>query len=123
MKNLKNISAYIIGIGFILAGLNHFLHPAFYLRMMPPLLPAHVLLNEVSGIAEIILGILMLISKTRVVAAWGLIILLIAVFPANIYMAMEAGKSIDVKPLAAYLRLPFQFLFIWWVYWHTKSNN
>ncbi len=94
----------------------------FYLRMMPPVLPAHELLNVVSGIAEMVLGLLMFFSKTRVTAAWGLIILLIAVYPANIYMAMEAGKSIDVSPVAAYIRLPFQFLFIAWVYWHTKSE-
>lgn len=117
---MKNISAYIIGVAFILAGANHFFNPAFYMRMMPPALPAHELLNSLSGIAEIILGIMMLIPKTKIIAAWGLIILLIAVYPANIYMAMEAGKSIDVNPVVAYIRLPFQFLFIWMVYQQTK---
>ncbi len=117
---MKNISAYIIGVAFILAGANHFINPEFYLRMMPPVLPAHELLNYVSGIVEIILGALLFIPKTKVVAAWGLIVLLIAVFPANIYMAMEAGKSIDISPVVAYIRLPFQFLFIWLVYRETK---
>ena len=117
---MKNISAYIIGLAFILAGVNHFINPEFYLRMMPPVLPAHELLNYASGIAEIILGIMLFIPQTKVIAAWGLIILLIAVFPANIYMAMEAGKSIDVSPIVAYIRLPFQFLFIWLVYRETK---
>lgn len=120
MKNLKAISAYIIGIGFILAGANHFLNPEFYLRMMPPVLPAHELLNFASGVAEIILGAMLLIPKTRIIAAWGLILLLFAVFPANIYMAMEAGKSIDVNPVVTYIRLPFQFLFIWLVYKQTN---
>ncbi|MGE0638266.1 MAG: MauE/DoxX family redox-associated membrane protein [Bacteroidia bacterium] len=117
---MKNISTYIIGVAFILAGVNHFINPEFYLRMMPPVLPEHELLNYVSGIAEIILGAMLFIPKIKVVAAWGLIILLIAVFPANIYMAMEAGKSIDVSPIIAYIRLPFQFLFIWLVYKQTK---
>lgn len=117
---MKNISSYIIGTAFIIAGVNHFINPEFYLRMMPPILPAHELLNYVSGVAEIILGVLLFIRKTKVVAAWGLIILLIAVYPANIYMAMEAGKSIDISPIIAYIRLPFQFLFIWLVYRETK---
>ena len=117
---MKNISAYIIGLAFILAGANHFFNPEFYLRMMPPMLPEHELLNYASGAAEIILGIMLFIPQTKVVAAWGLIILLIAVFPANIYMAMEAGKSIDVSPIVAYIRLPFQFLFIWLAYRQTK---
>lgn len=117
---MKNISAYIIGVAFILAGANHFINTEFYLRMMPPMLPAHELLNYASGAAEIIMGALLFIPKTKVVAAWGLIILLIAVYPANIYMAMEAGKSIDISPVVAYIRLPFQFLFIWLVYRETK---
>lgn len=117
---MKNISTYIIGVAFILAGANHFINPEFYLRMMPPMLPAHELLNYASGAAEIILGALLFIPKTKVAAAWGLIILLIAVYPANIYMAIEAGKSIDISPVVAYIRLPFQFLFIWLVYRETK---
>jgi uncharacterized membrane protein len=117
---MKNISAYVIGVGFILAGANHFINPEFYLRMMPPMLPAHELMNYASGAAEIILGVLLFIPQTKVIAAWGLIILLIAVYPANIYMAMEAGKSIDISPVVAYIRLPFQFLFIWLVYRETK---
>jgi uncharacterized membrane protein len=87
---------------------------------MPPVLPEHELLNYASGVAEIIFGVMLFIPQTKVIAAWGLIILLIAVFPANIYMAMEAGKSIDVSPIVAYIRLPFQFLFIWLVYKQTK---
>ena len=117
---MKNISAYLIGVAFILAGANHFINPEFYLQMMPPVLPVHEVLNYASGIAEIMLGALLFIPKTKVAAAWGLIILLIAVYPANIYMAMEAGKSIEVSPVVAYIRLPFQFLFIWLVYRETK---
>lgn len=117
---MKNISTYLIALAFILAGANHFINPEFYLRMMPPVLPEHEWLNYISGAAEIILAVLLIIPQTKVMAAWGLIILLIAVFPANIYMAMEAGKSIDISPLVAYARLPFQFLFIWLVYKQTK---
>jgi len=117
---MKKYSAYIIGVAFILAGANHFISPEFYLRMMPPVLPKHELLNYVSGIAEMVLGLMLMYPQTKRLAAWGLITLLIAVFPANIYMAMEAGKSIDVSPVVAYIRLPFQFLFIWLVFRETK---
>lgn len=120
---MKKFSPFIIGVVFIIAGLNHFLNPGFYLQMMPPVLPAHELLNNVSGAAEVFLGLLMCFKITRIAAAWGLILLLIAVYPANIYMAMEAGKSIDVSPVVAYIRLPFQFLFLWWVYGQTKENK
>lgn len=121
MKINRNTGALLIAIAFIAAGTNHFLNPEFYLQMMPPVLPAHELLVAVSGIAEIVLGILLLIPKTQIAAAWSLIILLIAVYPANIYMAMEAGKSIDISPMLAYIRLPFQFLFIYLVYLFTKK--
>ncbi|MCG3168041.1 MAG: hypothetical protein POELPBGB_03841 [Bacteroidia bacterium] len=117
---MKNISTYLIGVAFILAGINHFINPAFYLRMMPPVLPAHELLNYASGVTEILLGVMLFIPQTKIIAARGLIILLIALYPANIYMAMEAGKSIAVLPIIAYIRLPFQFLFIWLVYRETK---
>lgn len=102
------------------SGANHFLHPAFYIRMIPPLFPAHEALNIISGAAEMLLGLLMLIPKTRKLAAWGLILLLIAVFPANIYMAFQGGLGL-AGPIAAWVRLPFQFLFFAWVWWHTKD--
>ena len=86
--------------------------------MIPPIFPAHVAINIISGAAEILLGVLMLIPKTRKPAEWGLILLLIAVFPANIYIALEGGLNI-LSPTAAWVRLPFQFLFIAWVWWHT----
>jgi len=106
-------------MAFILAGANHFINPGFYIRMIPPVLPYPFAINYISGVAEISLGGLMLIPKTRKLAAWGLILLLLAVFPANIYMALEGGLGI-ATPLVSWIRLPFQFLFIAWAYWHTK---
>ncbi|MEP6903308.1 MAG: MauE/DoxX family redox-associated membrane protein, partial [Actinomycetota bacterium] len=89
MKIIKLILQWIFGIAFILAGVNHFLNPNFYLRMMPPIFPAHLFLVYLSGVFEIALGILLLIPKFTHFAAWGLIALLIAVYPANIYMALN----------------------------------
>src|ERR1700728_2650171 len=86
MKVVKTISRYIFGVLFIAAGILHFVHPEFYLKIMPPYLPYHLELVYVSGVFESLLGALLLINPVTRLAAWGLILLLIAVFPANIYL-------------------------------------
>lgn len=119
----KIIFKWIFGIVFIFAGLNHFINPDFYLRIMPPYLPWHIFLVQLSGIIEIVLGILLLIPKFTRLAAWGLIALLVAVFPANIYMAMNTELFADLNPMLIYLRLPIQFVLIMWAFWFTKENQ
>lgn len=121
MRIVKNIFRWILGILFILAGINHFRNPDFYLRIMPPYLPWHLFLVYLSGIFEILFGVLLLIPKTQKLAAWGLIALLLAVFPANIYMAMNTELFADINPLLIYLRLPLQFVVIAWAFWFTKE--
>lgn len=120
MEILKLILKWIFGIAFIFAGANHFINPKFYLKIMPPYLPWHLFLVYLSGVFEIILGIMLLIPKTQKLAAWGLILLLIAVFPANIYMAMNPDKFSGLNPLLIYLRLPIQFVLIAWAFWFAK---
>lgn len=122
MKTAKTILKWIFGIAFMLAGVNHFLRPQFYLQMMPPVLPAHLFLVYLSGVFEIALGILLLIPRFQRIAAWGLIALLIAVFPANIYMAVNAASFPDFSATALYLRLPLQFVLIAWAFWLTKDK-
>lgn len=122
MRVTKIIFKWIFGILFIFAGLNHFINPDFYLRIMPPVLPFHHFLVQFSGIIEIALGILLLIPKFSKLAAWGLIALLIAVFPANIYMAMNTELFPDFNPTLIYLRLPLQFILIAWAFRFTKEN-
>ncbi len=122
MKTTKWILKWILGIAFILAGINHFLNADFYLKMMPPFLPWHLFLIYLSGIFEIALGVLLLIPKYERIAAWGLIALLIAVFPANIYMAFNPQIFPEFNQLALYLRLPLQFVLIVWAYWFTKKE-
>ena len=73
-----------------------------------------------SGVCEILFGVLLLIEKTRYVAAWGLIVTLAAVFPANIYLAQTNGLAMDTTSSVAWYRLPFQSLFIVLAYWHRK---
>lgn len=123
MLSVKQISKYLLAAIFIFAGINHFVMPEVYLRIMPPYLPAPLFLVYLSGFLEVGFGIALLISKYSRRAAWGIILLLIAVFPANVYMAMNTEKFPDINPLLLYLRLPLQFLLIVWVYWHTKDNE
>ncbi len=87
MPTVKLILKYALALFFVLAGLNHFLHTDFYVRIMPPYLPWHRVLVHVSGFSEIALGVGLLIPRLTSLSGWGLIVLLIAVFPANIHMA------------------------------------
>lgn len=108
---------------YVAAGINHFLHPETYLAIMPPWMPAHFFFVIVSGIAELMLGFFLLFPSTRRFAAWGIILLLVAVFPANIQMLLNYHR--DEHPLLwlAYLRLPLQVVLIWWAYQYTKKGG
>src|SRR4028119_193601 len=108
---IKLLSKYLLGLSFALAGLYHFINPAFYLRMMPPYLPWHLFLIYLSGFFEAALGLLLLVPKYTRLAAWGLIALLVAVFPANVQMALNPQLFPDIPPLALWLRLPLQAVF------------
>ena len=91
---------------------------------MPPYLPLHVELVYISGVFEVILGSMLLFRKTRFYAGWGLILLLIAVYPANIYLAFNQRpqEAIEISHfLASWIRLPLQFIFIGLAYWHSKK--
>jgi len=116
----KTLSRYLFGIAFVAAGFNHFVNPGFYIRMMPAYLPWHAELVAISGVAEIALGALLLGPKFQVVAAWGLIALLIAVFPANINMTMHPELYPTISQTALWVRLPIQALLIAWAYWYTR---
>ncbi|CAA9395951.1 MAG: hypothetical protein AVDCRST_MAG74-2027 [uncultured Pyrinomonadaceae bacterium] len=121
MSNIKSIFKWLLAIAFVLAGANHFINPAFYLKIMPPVLPAPLFLIYLSGFFEIALGVLLLIPKFTRSAAWGIIALLIAVYPANIYMALNANLFPEFNQALVYLRLPLQFVMIAWAFWHTKT--
>jgi uncharacterized membrane protein len=123
MPLVKQISKHLLAALFILGGINHFVMPEFYLQIMPPYLPAPLFLVYLSGFVEIGFGIALLIPKYSRRAAWGIILTLIGVFPANIYMAMNAEKFPDLSPLIIYLRLPLQFVLIAWAFWFTKNNE
>jgi uncharacterized membrane protein len=113
---MRSVQTYAIGGLFTLAGAIHFLRPQMYEAIVPPYVPAHREVVIVSGVCEILGGLGVMLPQTRKAAAWGLIALLLAVFPANIYMATDP-KFLKIAPAwALYLRLPLQFGLIGWVY-------
>lgn len=112
---LRSVSRYFLAAFFIAAGANHYRDPATYLSMMPPWLPWPEALNLISGAAEIAGGIGILAPSTRNAAAAGLILLLIAVFPANIHIALNGWPGMDIPRWVLWVRLPFQLLFLGWV--------
>lgn len=113
---LRTLSLLLLSAFFILAGINHFLHPRMYVAMIPPSLPRPDLLNAISGAAEIAGGIGILVPQLRTAAAWGLIVLLIAVFPANIRMVFHGMPGVTIPPWVLWARLPLQFVLIAWVH-------
>jgi uncharacterized membrane protein len=121
---LKTLFIYIMGIGYIWVGLKHFIDTSFFLKIMPPSFPLHKELVYVSGALEILFGSGIIIKKTRFYASWGIILLLIAVYPANIYLAFseDAQQAIGVSSfVASWVRLPIQFVLIGFAYFSTKN--
>jgi uncharacterized membrane protein len=102
------------------AGINHFIHPVFYLKIMPAWLPWHRQLVFISGVAEIVCAVLLLFPATRRMGAYCTIALLVAVFPANIQMLINFYHTHHPMLWAAILRLPLQLLLIWWAYSYTR---
>ena len=118
--SFKLITIYLMSLFYILIGIKHFINVDWYMKIMPPYLSYHKELVYLSGAFEIILGIMLVFEKTRFLAGWGLIFLLIAVFPANIYLAQTNGAAMNISPALAWGRLPFQAVFIALAYWHSK---
>lgn len=110
----STLLAYVIGGFLTLAGVTHFTNPDFFNEIVPPWLPPSVSFwTYISGVAELIIGPLLLFPRTRSRAAIAAIVLFIAVYPANIYMVWDWRHRSSGEQLVSWLRLPFQFLFIW----------
>ncbi len=108
---------------FIAAGINHFVDAGTYLRMMPPYLPFPMALVYLSGIGEVVGGIGMLSTRWRAAAGWGLIALLVAVFPANVHMALHPELFPSISPSLLWGRLPLQGVLIAWTWWVTRPAD
>ncbi len=115
-------SRWILAGFFVVAGMGHFIKPGYYLAIMPPYIPFPLAMVYISGAAEILLGLLVLPSKTRSLARWGLIALLIAVFPANLHMALHPESFPNFPVWILWARLPLQGILIWWVYRTTRTS-
>ncbi len=123
MPTIKQILRWILAAAFVLAGANHFYNVDFYLKIMPPVFPAPLFLVRLSGVFEIVLGVLLLVPKFSRLAAYGLIALLVAVFPANIFMAANANLFPEFSSAALYARLPLQMVLIACVFWFTRQSD
>ena len=120
---MKLILKVLFALIFITAGILHFVKTDFFMGIMPPIIPWHLFWVYLSGVFEIGLGFMLLIPKFSRIAAWGLIILLIAVFPANIYMALNPQIYPDFSITGLYVRLLIQFVLIGWAYWLTDNGK
>ena len=116
----KNLVLFGLSAFFIYFGIDHFINPDFYLSIMPPSFPLHEEAVYISGFFEIVGGIGVLIPRFRKIAGWGLVALLIAVYPANIYMAISPKAFPDIPIEILYFRLVLQFLFFYWAYSVTR---
>ena len=119
---LKPLSIYVMGLFYVSVGYKHFQDPEWFIQIVPPILPFKLTLVYLSGLFEILLGILLMVPAFQSIAARGLIILLICVYPANIYLALTNGTAMNTSPEIAWGRLPFQFVFLGLAYWHSKDQ-
>ena len=122
MSRTKTAFKYLLAIFMIGAGTMHFLSPQFYMKIMPPYLPFHLELVYLSGFFEFLFGVLLRVPRFSRLAAWGIFALLIAVFPANIYL-YQHQESLPASPMVHFLRLPLQAVFLSWAYWHTRPSG
>jgi uncharacterized membrane protein len=120
MSKPKRILLWVMAFLYVLAGFNHLANPEFYLAIIPPQLPSPEWLNLVSGLAEIVLGVFLLEPRVRVFAAWGVVALLVAVFPANLYAAEQRIGT--ASALAHAVRLALQVPLIAWAWWYTRPD-
>jgi uncharacterized membrane protein len=116
-------SQRLLSVAFIATGILHFLRPQTYEQIMPGYLPAHPELVLVSGAAEIAGGVAVAFSQTRRAAGIWLVALLVAIFPANVNMALHADDFRSIPPALLWARLPLQGVLIWWAHRATRSRQ
>jgi uncharacterized membrane protein len=126
MSRMKSVLLWLMAAFYVLAGVNHFINPDAYMPMMPPYLPWHRFLVYLSGLAEVVLGIGVLVPRWRSVSAWGIIALLIAIFPANLHIALHNVPVFGAEEGAGifnWIRLPLQGVLILWAWWYTETGT
>jgi uncharacterized membrane protein len=126
MRLPKRVLLWLMGIFYVVGGVNHFANTDFYMPMMAPYLPLHMELVYLSGVAEIVLGVAVLIPGLQRPAAWAIILLLIAVFPANLHIALHnvpIGGRAEGLGVWNWVRLPLQAVLIAWAWWYTRPEH
>jgi len=118
---MKTALRYLLSVIVIAAGILHFARPEKFVAIVPDWLPAHRALVAVSGFFEILGGAGLLVRRVRKAAAWGLVALFIAVFPANVNMAVN--KIMVDNPWILWGRLPFQAVLVAWAWWYTRPDT
>lgn len=117
MKVVKIFFKVLLGVFFILGGINHFRVPEFYLNIMPDYIPAHEAMVYLSGVTEVIAGIMLLVPSLSVWGAWFIIAHLVVFFTVHFWMIQHAEKYPDVPLWALWLRIVIQVVFIVWAWW------
>jgi uncharacterized membrane protein len=122
-RPVKSVLRWVMAAFYVWAGVNHFVRPEFYLNLMPPYIPLHTELVYLSGIIEIALGVLVAIPRTAAMAAWGIILMLIAFLPVHVHMLVNNHLYPEAPTSVLWLRFPIQALLILWAYWYTKPRS
>ncbi|MBE9079525.1 hypothetical protein IQ241_19865 [Romeria aff. gracilis LEGE 07310] len=125
MTNRKETLRGVLAVSMVIVGVLHFSVPTPFVKIVPAVLPAPLALVYISGFFEVLGGIGLLIPGVSRAAAWGLILLYIAVFPANINMAVNQIKleGIPDSPILPWARLPLQAVLIAWAWWYTRPSD
>ena len=120
---MPRIPLLVIASFFMAGSIGHFVFAEFFIQIMPDYIGYHEEIVAISGVFEILGAIGILVPRTRLLAAYCLMALIIAVYPANIDMAMHPEKFPDIPEILLYIRLPLQFLFLWFVWWAIKPER
>lgn len=125
MKKFKFFTIIILSLFYVNVGITHFTNPEFFLVIMPPYIPFHDFFVYLSGFFEVLFGLMILFKKTRYYGGIGLLCLLIAVFPANIYLyqSAEALEILNFNKSGALIRLFFQVPLLILAYWHAQEKT
>ena len=119
--DLKFITILIMSCFYMNVGVKHFVEPEWFLQIMPPNFLHHHQAVYWSGFFELLFGFLLINPNTRFIASWGIIFVMITVFPANLYLAINDGAVMGISKELAWGRLPFQYVFIGLAYWHAQD--
>lgn len=128
LARFKHPLVYVMGILYVVAGILHFVVPELYVQIIPPVFPTRLALVYLSGFAEVAVGVGVVLPRTRPYAAWATIALLVAIFPANVYMATSmvviegSPGGGDPSAYVRWARLPLQGVLILWAYWYTDTG-